>query len=75
MEQLGTTEVSSVWLRKMLIAAAPMLRGHEAARMSYHESGGHARHIAARTDDERVLLAGWREYCRAVGLDDDLKHW
>jgi len=71
----GSVEVSEVWLRKALVALAPVIRGHEAARMSYRESGGHARRIVARTEDERVLLSGWRETCRIVGLDDDLRHW
>jgi hypothetical protein len=71
----GSVEVSEVWLHKMLVAMAPMLRGKEAARKSYCESGGHARRIVARTDDDRILLSGWREACRAVGLDDDLRHW
>jgi len=71
----STVAVSELWLRKALVTLAPIIRGREAARKSYCESGGHARQIAARTDDERLLLVGWRETCRAVGLDDDLRHW
>ena len=76
MERTGTAEVNEAWLCKMLVAMAPVLRGREAARRSYSENcNGHARRIVARTDDDRLLLAGWHEYCRALGLDDDLRHW
>ena len=64
------------WLRVALRTLGPVIRGREAGRLSYKENRGTSpRRIVARTDEDRALLAGWREACRALGLDDDLRHW
>ena len=75
MDRTRTIPVVEDGLIPVLRALAPVIRGHEAGRKSYRESGGHARHIVARTTEERVLLAWWKETCRMMGLDDDLRHW
>ena len=72
----STLQVSESWLRVAVATLGPMLHGQEAARRSYHEQPGTgARFTRGRTPTQQALLDGWREACKALGLDPDLKHW
>lgn len=72
----SSMQVSEGWLRVAVATLGPVLYGQEAARRAYHEQpGAGARFTKARTTAQQTLLDGWREACRALGMDDDLRHW
>jgi len=69
-------QVSGDWLTVAVASLMPLLRGQEAARRSYNEQpGANPRITPKRTARQQLLLDGCREACRALGLDDDLRHW
>ena len=76
MDHVRMVSVPEEGLRTVLDVLAPVIKGRELGRMSYHEHREvGSRFTGARTTQDKLLLSWWRQTCAILGVDADLTGW